>query len=103
MVVLLAGERVLKVDSHTHILPSEIPERFPQPLKLIQYEKATEKGFKARLEFKEIEKLFRELKPNCFDAEEVLRQCDSCGRCALLAPCPSCSTTICRLSMRPVD
>ena len=80
MVVLLTGARVLKVDSHTHILPKEIPaESYPSfPLKLVQYETPTEKGFAAKLEFK-TGKLFRELKPNCFDANEVLRQCNACG------------------------
>ena len=79
MVVLIAGERVLKVDSHTHILPSSIPDKFDIPLRLIKYEKKTTKGFAARLEFKKTGKLFRELKPNCFDTKEVIKQCDKCG------------------------
>jgi aminocarboxymuconate-semialdehyde decarboxylase len=79
MVVILDGERVLKVDSHTHILPNGWPDEFDIPLRLVKYDEVTAKGFAARLEYKATGKLFRELKPNCFDAEIVLKQCDSCG------------------------
>lgn len=79
MVVLLAGERVLKVDAHTHILPDGWPDDFEIPLRLIKYDQVSEKGFAARLEYKESGKLFRELKPNCFDIDIVLEQCDASG------------------------
>lgn len=70
---------MLKVDAHTHILPDGWPEDFEIPLRLIKYDNVTEKGFAARLEYKENGKLFRELKPNCFDVDIVLKQCDASG------------------------
>lgn len=80
MVVILAGERCLKVDSHTHILPDGWEESFERvPLRLVKYEHVNDKGFAARLEYKSNGKLFRELKPNCFDADVILQQCDYSG------------------------
>ena len=80
MVVLVAGERTLKVDAHTHLLPKNgWPEDHDIPLRLVHYDVPTERGFAARLEFKDDGRLFRELKPNCFDEDVVLRECDACG------------------------
>ena len=63
MVVLIGGERALKVDAHTHLLPKNgWSEDHDIPLRLIKYDKPTDRGFSARLEYKETGKLFRELK-----------------------------------------
>ncbi len=79
MVVLIGGQRTLKVDAHTHLLPQSWPETFDIPLRLIRYEKPTEKGFVARMEYKADGRLFRELKDNCFDPDAMLRECDEAG------------------------
>lgn len=79
MVVIIGDDRFLKVDAHTHILPAHLPEHFDIPLRLVQYDKLSDRGFGARLEYKESGKLFRELKPNCFDADVILQDCDSFG------------------------
>lgn len=85
MVVIAGnGERMLKIDAHTHILPSRIPDEFAEvPLRLIHYEGPRFTGssgpFMAKLEYKETGKLFRELKANCFDPVRILEECDECG------------------------
>ena len=80
MVVIVNGKRVLKVDSHTHILPSGWDDtEHDIPLRLIKYDKPNEKGFAAKLEYKEDGRLFRELKPNCFSSEVILEECDAAG------------------------
>lgn len=80
MVVLIDGKRVLKVDAHTHILPSGwASEEHDIPLRLVRYDVPNERGFAAKLEYKDSGKLFRELKPNCFDADIILEECDKAG------------------------
>ena len=79
MVVSVGGRRCLKVDAHTHILPSKWSEEHEIPLRLVKYETPNEKGFAARLEYKDDGRLFRELKPNCFDADQIISECDEAG------------------------
>jgi aminocarboxymuconate-semialdehyde decarboxylase len=79
MVVIIGGDSFLKVDAHTHILPAHFPDHFDIPLRLVPYDKLTDRGFGARLEYKENGQLFRELKPNCFDPDVILQDCDSFG------------------------
>jgi aminocarboxymuconate-semialdehyde decarboxylase len=79
MVVLVGGQRLLKVDAHTHLLPQSWSEEFDIPLRLVRYDVPSERGFAARLEYKSDGRLFRELKPNCFDVNVVLAECDSYG------------------------
>jgi aminocarboxymuconate-semialdehyde decarboxylase len=82
MVVIVEGKRILKVDSHSHILPrdwepSNMGDKIP--LRLVHYDRPTEKGFVGRMEFTSDGRLFREIKENIFNADAVLKDCDECG------------------------
>jgi aminocarboxymuconate-semialdehyde decarboxylase len=78
MPVVLDGKKVVKVDAHAHILPKEwSEEEFGfVPLKCTHYDKPSEAGFVARLEYRETGKLFREIKANCFDHCVILDEAD---------------------------
>lgn len=75
MVVIINGHQTLKVDVHTHILPRSWPETPGFPLRCVHEEDGE---FTARMEYPD-GRLFRKLKPNAFDPEVILQECDASG------------------------
>ena len=75
MVVIIDGQKALKVDAHSHILPRTWPAKPGVRLRCVHVEDGP---FSARLEWED-GSLFRKLKPNCFDADVILEECDQTG------------------------
>lgn len=74
---VVGGEKVFKVDSHTHLLPSNgWPDTEGVDLRFVLAEDAP---FSARLEWASDGRLFRKLKRNAFDADSVIAECDATG------------------------